>query len=692
MISQPWKHKPHRSIKEQALIYAQQRFWYVFPSPPGGEKMGLVSADTSNGNRWGSTIDAKEIEDYFTRWPNANISIATGVNSKIFVLDADTVEGHGVDGIGLLKQIQAENGILPTTLIAKSPTGSLHYYFNYPFDQSVRMQPHLVKKGIDVKAEGGMVVAPPSIRPGVGDYTWLNDNAVADAPQWLLDMIILPDMERRQARAETFEAEADIGDLQLAMSAIPHNDDTWSTWNRIGMALWRASAGEAFALFDEWSKQWPGYNARNTRQRWKSYERSRPTELGAGTIFYLAHLANPDWRQLNTPENEAEVRRVLNGEPMPGPGKGNDQINRISQTKTSIIVSASAIVAQPKDWIWEGHLLRGSQELMTGMPGLGKSQVQISFIASITAGLPWPDGSTPKILGDVVMLTAEDNLAQEVIPRLIAAGAARERVHILKVIRNRGKDRQFLLAEDLDELERKLTTDLPNVQLITIDPLTAYMGGKMDSHKATEVRSQLGPLKDFAERTNIAVSTITHPAKAAGPRAIDQFIGSQAFIAAGRIGHVCVEEMSIEEDGEKSVPTGRVLFTHAKHNASKRMCTWAFEVEEIGLGEGITAPHVLWSPEPVELTADQAVATASGLESGDQRQKRQIVLLAWLTDKLQKGPILVKEIEREASILGFNQRQLRRAKDKLALRPVKNGFGDNGEWSWELNTWRMTVK
>jgi putative DNA primase/helicase len=111
------------------------------------------------------------------------------------------------------------------------------------------------------------------------------------------------------------------------------------------------------------------------------------------------------------------------------------------------------------------------------------------------------------------MLTAEDTLDQEVVPRLIAAGADLKRVHILKSIRTDERTRrQFLLNEDLAELEKQVRK-IGNVGLITIDPITAYMGGRIDAHKTTEVRAQLGPLKDFAERANVAVSTITHPPK-----------------------------------------------------------------------------------------------------------------------------------------------------------------------------------
>ena len=194
-----------------------------------------------------------------------------------------------------------------------------------------------------------------------------------------------------------------------------------------------------------------------------------------------------------------------------------EEIREQQGKKSYTLVCAKDVVPRAKQWLWEGHLLRGAQELLTGIPGLGKSQMQIHYIACVSAGLKWPDGAKPVPPANVIMLTAEDALDDEVVPRLLAAGANLERVHILKCIRKDGKDRQFLLGEDLDVLERAVKA-IGEVGLITLDPITAYMGGKIDSHKTTEVRNQLGPLKDFAERMNIAISTITHPAKNAGTK------------------------------------------------------------------------------------------------------------------------------------------------------------------------------
>src|SRR5262249_53267244 len=82
------------------------------------------------------------------------------------------------------------------------------------------------------------------------------------------------------------------------------------------------------------------------------------------------------------------------------------------------LISASDIVATPLDWLWEDHLLRGSLEIMTGLPGEGKSQVQCQYVACVTTGRDWPDGKSGIERGSAIMLTAEDNLAQIVKPRL----------------------------------------------------------------------------------------------------------------------------------------------------------------------------------------------------------------------------------------------------------------------------------
>ncbi|HZC57781.1 MAG TPA: AAA family ATPase, partial [Xanthobacteraceae bacterium] len=258
--------------------------------------------------------------------------------------------------------------------------------------------------------------------------------------------------------------------------------------------------------------------------------------------------------------------------------------NAVAPEKNYEMVRASDVHIRRPQWLWPGHLLRGNQELLAGIKGLGKSQLQCNFVACATTGRDWPDGAHGIEPGNVIMVTAEDALDQVVVPRLMAAGADLQRVNFLKAIRQDSKRRMFMLGEDIEQLERMIS-DIAGVVLVTIDPITAFMG-KINSSSPTDVRGQLGPLTDLAERTNVAFSTVTHLPKQGGPHAIDHFIGSQAFIAAARIGHLCVPEMQIS-DGGHTVPTGRNLFAIAATNHQK-MSTLVYRIEETVVQQSYT--------------------------------------------------------------------------------------------------------
>jgi hypothetical protein len=172
-----------------ALTYAE-RGWHVFPSPPG-EKKGIYGASPSNGNRpWGMTMNAAEIRHYWREHPNANVCIVTGAVSGIFVVETDTAAGHGdgVDGAAELAKLEAQHGALPATLEAISPSGSVHRYYRHP-GADIKVMSRSIAKGIDCKGDGGMVVGPPSVKPGKGVYAWRNDLPIAEAPQWLLKLV-----------------------------------------------------------------------------------------------------------------------------------------------------------------------------------------------------------------------------------------------------------------------------------------------------------------------------------------------------------------------------------------------------------------------------------------------------------------------------------------------------------------------
>src|SRR5262249_3358448 len=86
--------------------------------------------------------------------------------------------------------------------------------------------------------------------------------------------------------------------IPAARAGIPNTAD-WDTWNKVVMAVWRATGGsaEGFTLVDAWSAKSPKYNARTTAEKWAVLFKSPPTQVGAGTIFYMADQAAPNWRR-----------------------------------------------------------------------------------------------------------------------------------------------------------------------------------------------------------------------------------------------------------------------------------------------------------------------------------------------------------------------------------------------------------
>jgi putative DNA primase/helicase len=337
-----------------------------------------------------------------------------------------------------------------------------------------------------------------------------------------------------------------------------------------------------------------------------------------------------------------------------------------------ITTNLATVRSRAVRWVWPGHLARGGLELLAGTPEIGKSQIHCQYIACATTGRDWPNGVPGIVPCRVILLTAEDTIEDTLVPRLKAAGAELALIEEFKAVRRNDHDEMFLLGEDLDTLEQMIQ-DFGDIGLVTIDPITAYMGHAkhFDSHRASDVRSQLSPLKRLAERTGVAFSAITHPPKNASPRALDHFIGSQAFIAAARIGHLCVAEMEEGENGAKR-ETGRRFFTNPKINIGARQTTLVYRIKvvelddvDIDTGELIKAPVVCWEGES-EFTAEEALAAARPAKGGKSKSPQE-----FLTDVLISGPVLQKTIVERGAERGFSLQQLKRAKKTLDVEAFR---------------------
>jgi putative DNA primase/helicase len=274
----------------------------------------------------------------------------------------------------------------------------------------------------------------------------------------------------------------------------------------------------------------------------------------------------------------------------------------------------------------------------------------------------------------------------------VAAGADLTKAKMLTYIKRNARDELFLLGEDLEKLEQAIH-DLGNVRLVGLDPITAFMGhGKgFDSHRVTDVRSQLHPLSRLAEKVGVAFSAVTHPSKNAGTRsAIDSFIGSTAFIGAARVGHYCIAELDAEDDYGRRRPTGRILFTTPKFSHSRPMPTLAYRIETVCIGwdikqeRDIIAPRIAWEGEPVDITADEAIA-ANKMTAGDGRKARAATVREFLRELVANGPVLAKAAIEQGAARGFSIDQLKRARQKIGVVVFKRrGEHLSSPWLWAM--------
>jgi hypothetical protein len=713
----PPKHTP--PCLATALDYAA-RGWHVFPAPPDGSKKSLKSAKFSNGRAWGMTTDPDEIARDYRRWPDANIGIATGAISGVFVVEADTKEGHEIDGIASLRALEARHGALPPTLTAISPSGSLHWYFRQPADIAINNTTSKLAPGVDVRGDGGMVLAPPSLRPGKGAYVWTSELAPTDAPSWLIELVTKNESEH--VANETLLAE-DIDEIAAAVAAIPSIASLgWDGWNRIAMAIYGATDGseEGFAIFDAFSQRCAEkYDAPGARDRWDKLHSCPPNRIGAGTLFYLADQHDPRWRERYADDVvrsiqldgdglsggafvSVETGRVYgrdsdksgtssggNGRADAGQGSQQGQGSR-SQPAPYVLRNLHEVTLRASQWLWPGHLPASALEMTSGGLGLGKGLLACDLAARVTTGRPWPNGSPGEEPGTVIVISAEDN-AEDFKRRFRAADADETKVKILDCVLHEGRAEPFLVARDMDKLAR-MCRDLGDVRLVILDPITAFMGsGKgFDSHRASDVRTQRTPLKMHAEKLGITVSAITHPTKNAAAHAVvDNFIGSQAFIATARVGHYCIEELGEEDERGFRRPTGRVLYAHARRPShSALMPTLVFRQEIIcvgrdpGTGAEIRVPRLAWEQAPVDLTADEALAQNKP-KHGDGRKARAAPVREFLRDTLAAGPMLRETVIERGEIEGFGDQQLRRAREAIgavAYRQHKNQFGSPTYW------------
>jgi hypothetical protein len=229
--------------------------------------------------------------------------------------------------------------------------------------------------------------------------------------------------------------------VAAALAVIPNDDVGWDEWNRIGMATWRATDGDerGFEAFDSWSAKSSKYNARATAQRWRHFDRSPPERIGAGTLFYEAMAADPDWEskldsrmelQLRRADSEASRAALFGAHTVDPASKteniplGNNELdNRVhakpnskqprdqqpparSNAEPLTTFKHGDVPAEPMRWLIRNRLPETGAGLLSGQWGMYKTFIELDASAHVMLGWNWT-GERVHRQGGVLLLAPE---------------------------------------------------------------------------------------------------------------------------------------------------------------------------------------------------------------------------------------------------------------------------------------------
>ncbi|MBV9240092.1 MAG: AAA family ATPase [Xanthobacteraceae bacterium] len=338
------------------------------------------------------------------------------------------------------------------------------------------------------------------------------------------------------------------------------------------------------------------------------------------------------------------------------------------------LISGSELTDHPAEWVWPGRIARGKLTLIGGAPGSGKTTLAMDMIGRVTTGADWPceEGVAPK---GSVLLIAPQSHPDTFVPRLKAAGADLARLHTLRTVKEGARSRRFNLEKDITTLD-PLISGIKDLQMIVIDAVDVPAGRGRAA--AREAGALFDALAELAQRHNVAVLAIAHPAGA------DYLSRKPVSFGTLPLSAACAAFL-VEAD---PADAGHRLLLQVKNELAYDPGSLSFCIMERlnRKRPGETAAGVMFAPQKLALDACEFSARqARGFNSA----KAEAIgfLRALFADRTHHK---VREIEQEAramGLLGANQplsqcRALRDARMALGLLAMREGFGKDGAWVW----------
>ena len=361
--------------------------------------------------------------------------------------------------------------------------------------------------------------------------------------------------------------------------------------------------------------------------------------------------------------------------------KSSNPVNTTIYTKEDgvQIVSANDIDPEHIDWMWEGWLARGKIHILAGPSTAGKTHIAIDFASKLSNGekvnVCWPDKS-PAPSGKVFIWSDEDSIKETILPRLMAAGAARDKVKFITEYIKFNRSRPFDFKTDCDDLSNTIDK-IGGADLVIIDPIISAISGSANSNAA--VRESLGKLNNICIRHQCAILGIHHLNKySKGKSPLERVTGSLAFGAFPRVVMVAVKV-------EGSDPPSSVV-VRAKTTNSKQDGGFEYYIESKNiLSKGVIfkSSCIRWDENPLTGTDSEILDFA---ESGKAGKRLRSIRKAegFFMEQLSNGPMPSNDLVKLALESGIKKSVLHDAAQNLQLEHIKETNVKYGHWNTRL--------
>jgi len=515
---------------------------------PGGKSVG--KHPISKGWQGGP---AMSLADAFSIWgeetPLANIGIRTGSASGIFVLDVDPDNG-GAESWA--KMLQA-NGPLPDTYAVMTGSKGWHYYFKLPRAFRVtnganRLLVQTYGPGLDIRGEGGQVVAAPSVS-GKGVYCVVDESDPADAPGWLLELLqatvdtmpatespviedlpMTADLDARtaervqryaervldQEEREYLEAAPGTGNQALFTTAANMIEIAQSPWNTVTVAdVWKRLERARLARKDSHTMG-GGQDPQEFSATWES---ARARVLGQGRAL------PPDPHAGVTFDPGLFLPAGSTGGAVPAPVNRDEAMSLVDQLLSRMLTRDALDDIQPPTPLIEGLLDLESESWVIGAPGGFKSFFALDWACHVALGLPWRGCEVTQ--GEVVYVVAE---GKKGIPGRVRAwetvyGHRLSGVHFLpEPVQVKGEDTKHTGKPGVEWMTLVGACVRLQPKLIILDTQARITLG-LNENDASEAGTLIEAVRLLKEHTGACVLVVHHTGRAGenarGSSAID---------------------------------------------------------------------------------------------------------------------------------------------------------------------------